>query len=263
MPGPEVTPTPAPGTPDGLLTEVCDALHGELAALAPQMWRTTVGASTIHDLVAHLAVVNAVLVQRLQARDVSPLDHGELTEITQVPQRELSDAPSADVLDAWLRSVEELRAVTSQYDGAVGWIGLTVPASAAVVDRAFETWIHGNDIRNAIGRASLDPSAQHLRVLVELAVQLLPLALAVTGRAYKGTLNLALSGAGGGEWTVPLGGDESAEHAIYLCASARDLCLLMGDRIDPRDFSYSARGGNDAAAIAADVVAVANVFARP
>ena len=121
----------------------------------------------------------------------------------------------------------------------------------------------GNDIRHAIGRASLDPSAQSFRVLSDLAAKLLPMALTVTGREHAACLQLVLSGPGGGEWTLALGPGADDGAQVQLNAAARDLCLLMGDRIDPRDFAYTVRGDEGASAIAEDIVAAAPSFARP
>jgi hypothetical protein len=100
-------------------------------------------------------------------------------------------------------------------------------------------------------------------VLSDLAAQLLPRALVMTGREHSGCLQLVLSGAGGGEWTMALGDGPDHGPQVMLSASARDLCLLMGDRIDPRDFAYTVRGDEGAAEIAADVVHAASAFARP
>jgi uncharacterized protein (TIGR03083 family) len=260
---PEVPPA-APGTAAGLLAEVSDALDADLAVLDDAAWGTTVLFDwSVRDTVAHLAAVHEVLVERLVGRDPSPVEPTMLDAATETCIRESRTRPPADTLAVWRRSVQRLRHGLEVCDTEVSWLGLSVPAATTIVDRAFETWIHGNDIRNALGRASLDPSAQHLRVLCDLAAELVPLALVVTGHPRTGTLHLALSGPGGGEWTVDLGMGVPGHAELTLNAVARELCLLMGDRIDPRDFAYSVRGGEEAAGIAADLVAAANVFARP
>jgi uncharacterized protein (TIGR03083 family) len=263
MPTAEDLLPPSTGTPGGLLTEVCDALHAELAALSDDGWSSPVIFDwTVRDVVAHLAAVNELLVARLRADERAPVDPAQLLDATHAAQRELRDASHDQISDRWCRSVADLQ-TSARHGHLVGWVGLTIPTCSAVVDRAFEAWIHANDIRHAIGRASLDPSAQSFRVLSDLAAQLLPRALVMTGREHSGCLQLVLSGAGGGEWTMALGDGPDHGPQVMLSASARDLCLLMGDRIDPRDFAYTVRGDEGAAEIAADVVHAASAFARP
>lgn len=261
MPEPEATPTPSLGTPGGLLAEVCDALDAELAALDAEGWSTPVlNDRTVRDLVIHLTVINDALVDRLRDADPTPVTRATLLEITDTPRRSLRALSHIETLEAWRRSVAHLQKCVVGVN-TVGWMGLSISTSDVIVERAFETWILANDIRNAIGRASLDPSAQHLRVLCELAVQMLPLALAANGCTHAGNLQVSLGGPGGGEWTIPLGG-EASDSTVLLCAAARDLCLLMGQRIDPLDFAYTARGDEAAATVAHDVVVAAAAFAR-
>jgi uncharacterized protein (TIGR03083 family) len=252
------------GTPAGLLVEVSDALDADLIVLDAEAWQTPVMFDwSVQDVIAHLAAVNELAASRITGRDVTAVDVAEIEAANHRAVQGHRSCTPADTLAAWRASVARLRHGLAACDAEVNWLGLCVPAGTVIVDRAFETWIHANDIRHAIGRASLDPSGQHLRVLCDLAVELLPLALAVTGRAHTGTMHIALSGPGGGEWTVDLGMGRPGTSEVTFQAAARELCLLMGDRIDARDFAYTVRGSDDAATIAADVVASANVFARP
>jgi hypothetical protein len=270
MPIPEVMPTPSPGTPDGLLAEVCDALDGELAALDEEGWSAPVTQGwCVRDIVIHLTALNELLVARVCKGETTPITVDDACAASEVARTVDSTLDSAALLDRWRRSVMTLHEIARGDDRVVGWIRVTLPASIGVVDCAFATWLRGNEIRHAIGRASLDPSAQHLRVLSELAVRLIPAALVADGLARPGVLQLSLSGPGGGEWLVPLadatervdaGGTD--EVALSLCAAARDLFLLMGDRLDPRDFAYVARGDDEAAAIAAQVVDAVDGFRR-
>jgi uncharacterized protein (TIGR03083 family) len=262
MPTAEDLSPPSTGTACGLLAEVCDALEAELVPLSDDGWSAPVIFDwTVREVVVHLAAVNDALVARLVRGQQSPIDPAELDDATATLQRELRGAGYTEVIDRWRESVCGLRA-NARHDQLVGWVGLTIPSCSALVDRAFETWIHANDIRNAIGRASLDPSAQSFRVLSDLAAQLLPLALVVTGHPHSGCLQLTLTGPGGGEWSLPLGAGPEHGPLVSIAASARDLCLLMGDRIDPLDFACTVRGDEGANEVARDLVHSASVFAR-
>jgi uncharacterized protein (TIGR03083 family) len=263
MPTAEDLLPPSTGTPGGLLTEVCDALDAELIALTAESWALPVIFDwTVRDVIAHLVAVNEVLVARLRDDDLTPIDPSELAELDATARRSMSDLTPDLVAERWRTSVTELRAVAGP-EQSVGWVGLTVPACLALVDRAFETWIHANDIRHAINRASLDPSAQSFRVLSDLAAKLLPMAWRAAGHDHAACVQLVLSGPGGGEWTLELGGGGESAVQLQITAAARDLCLLMGDRIDPLDFAYTVRGDDEAAEIAAQLIAAAPAFARP
>jgi uncharacterized protein (TIGR03083 family) len=250
------------GTSDGLLAEVCDALAADLVPLGIDQWSLpAVNGFTVRDVVVHLTAVNDVLAERLRTGECEPIETSQLEHATTAALQRDIGLTHTEVIASWQRSVEHVRKL-SQGVTEVGWVGLTMPAETALADRAFETWLHANDIRRAIGRASLDPSARHLRVLCELAVSLLPVALETAGARRPAMLQVALTGPGGGEWTLELGegGDECG--AAFMSAAARDLCLLMGDRIDPRDFACTVRGDDAAAALVDDLVRCAATFAR-
>ena len=262
MPNPDLTSAPAIGTPDGLLAEVCDALTADLIPLGIDQWSLpAVNGLSVRDVVVHLIAVNDVLAERLRLGELQPVDPSTLEAATEAACQRDANLTHTELIASFQRSVDHIRKL-AQGVRDVGWVGLTMPAETAIVDRAFETWLHANDIRNAIGRASLDPSAQNLRVLCELAVSLLPLALAISGKCRPASLQVALTGPGGGEWTLDLEGDAPACCTAFMSAAARDLCLLMGDRIDPRDFACTVRGDESATALVDDLVHCAATFAR-
>lgn len=262
MLGPEPAIAPAVGTADGLLVEVCDALEAELIPLGIDQWSLPVIAGmTVREVVTHLTAVNDLLADRLHAATVEPIDPAALEVATQAAIKRDAQLTQIEVVASWKRSVDHIRKAAGAVD-QVGWVGVTMPSATALTDRAFETWIHANDIRHAIGRASLDPSAKHLRLLCELAVSLLPSTLTLSGKCRPATLQVSLTGPGGGDWTVEFdrGGNDCC--SAFMSAAARDLCLLMGARIDPRDFACTVRGDDDASMLVDDLVHSAAVLAR-
>ena len=58
------------------------------------------------------------------------------------------------------------------------------PLRAALVQRAFETWVHLEDVRSH----AVTPSPEQVRRIVSLAVNLMPAALAAQGLRGPGTL---------------------------------------------------------------------------
>ena len=94
-------------------------------------------------------------------------------------------------------------------------------------------------------------------------MQLLPAALQLGGKCRAATLQISLTGPGGGDWTLDLdGGAGESCCTAFMSAAARDLCLLMGDRIDPRDFACTVRGDEAASALVEDLLRCASAFAR-
>ena len=73
--------------------------------------------------------------------------------------------------------------------------------------RAFETWVHANDLRRVAGLAERAPDERHLALMTDLAGRSLGLSLALAAAAAAGPdRQLVLTGAGGGEWLVDMGG---------------------------------------------------------
>ena len=261
---PATLPAAAPGSAAGLLVEVSDALDADLATLDEPLWLTPVIFDwSVQDTVAHLSAVHEVLCARLNGTDVGAVTSDELDAATNrlltISRREAPEVTR----ERFRAAVCRLRHGLEVCDTEINWLGLVAPAETIIVDRAFETWVHANDIRRATNRASLDPSGEHLKVLCDLAIELLPMALIVSGYHHDAVVAVNLSGPGGGSWVMPLGIGAASGREFTFNASARELCLLMGNRIDPADFAFTVRGPYvDAAAIARDLVDTAPVFAR-
>jgi uncharacterized protein (TIGR03083 family) len=79
------------------------------------------------------------------------------------------------------------------------------PLREALIQRAFETWIHNDDIRAAVNLPTRPPSGEHLARIVGFALALLPGAMDAAGRGHPdAAVRLQLTGPGGAEHTVPL-----------------------------------------------------------
>ncbi len=246
---------PEPGSVEALLVEVCDALDADLDTLTPADWALPVGGGrTVQEAIAHLtAVHDRAIVAMIEATGLEsrpsppPAGGGEPIDRTRA---------------AWRASVARLRPLARCDRRRIPWRGYHPTPTQVVLDRAFDTWLHANDIRRATNRASLDPSGEHFKLLCNLAIEALPWCLAASGEAHDARITVNLSGAGGGAWTVALGRGCSSGEESTLAASARDLCLLVGDRIDPMDFACTVRGSDAAVAAARALVESAPYFAR-
>ena len=117
------------------------------------------------------------------------------------------------------------------------------PLRDAVVQRAFETWTHLDDVVLVVGRPVPGPPPDHVRHVVDFAVALLPEALAAAdGDATDGTVRLALTGDSGGEWTFPLCPGGTGPEVLTLTADAVDFCRLAANRCRPAELVHRADG---------------------
>ena len=119
-----------------------------------------------------------------------------------------------------------------------------VRPSPALVQRGFETWIHADDIRTAMGRSTEPPPPDQLKLIAGLGASLLPRALRAAGRSHPGhTARLILTGTASGEWSIPLDPETTpGPPAITVRADTEGFCRLLANRHDPRTFPHQAEG---------------------
>src|SRR5262249_18557503 len=138
-------------------------------------------------------------------------------------------------------------------------------AGNASLARAFETWIHADDIRGALGRQPRPPAPEHLAPLADLHVRLLPTALAISGRARPGrSASVRLTGPGGSTWHIPMTPDEpmgpgkpTGPPDVTLTADILAYSHAAGSRRDPATVPQSVTGDP---ALAEDLLAALNAF---
>ncbi|MCW2874945.1 maleylpyruvate isomerase N-terminal domain-containing protein [Actinacidiphila oryziradicis] len=147
----------------------------------------------------------------------------------------------------------------------VDYADFVLPMRDALVDRAFECWIHAQDIANALDYPEYGPpSARHLNKMVDLAARMLPSALAARRRAgltsspvrlvAAGTpgrsLHLHIEGNGGGHWDISLdspGALASRDNAIASIAlDSVDFCHLAAGHIEPERVAVGQEGDTSA-----------------
>lgn len=124
----------------------------------------------------------------------------------------------------------------------------------ALVQRTFETWTHADDIRAALQRPRAVPPGEHVHLIAEFGLALLPRAMASPRR--DAVVTVALTGPGGGSWSVPLSPTPS-HPGVLISADAVDFCRLMAGRLASGAFPYAAEGDP---ALARDVVLAASTL---
>ena len=181
-----------------------------------------------------------------------------------VPGPPPSDAgPAAEALTAATADLDELLAglTDEQWRTPVihGWdvsellrhLAAAGPGPAAGPDvalrQAFETWIHADDLRAALGRPPSPPAPDHLHGVLAMGMRLLPPAVRALGVERPGrAVALRLEGPGGGTWRVPHAG--AGPPSATVTAQATEFFYLMGNRRDPATVATTVTGDRALAA---------------
>ena len=239
------------------LLDVIDALP------AVMLSATTANGLSVRDLVVHCGAQESLLAQ-LHGNPTIP----ELT-VTDIDARtrELIAHFAAESLDdvvAFLRRTIDVNrnwaANPLNRDTLVPWLGAELSRHDALVIRAFESWIHADDLRRARGLPTVAPSPAHLALMSDLSGRTTGFGLLMTGRSRPGrTARLVLTGEGGGEWLVAMGGGEpNAVPDVTVTAHVVDWCRRVGERIAPDALTCRIDGDH---ALAADLIEAASAFA--
>ncbi|MFJ8633212.1 maleylpyruvate isomerase family mycothiol-dependent enzyme [Streptomyces sp. NPDC093568] len=232
-----------------------------LKALLPELagrWATPV----VHDwdahaTVAHLLAADEHLAARLgidarvppsRITRGTPWEDAWNRRTADVIAHEHGRTPEETVAD-WAAQAGRLLAAPEARDRelaarAVTLMGMRLPVADHFLVRAFETWIHTDDLGRALGLPVPPPPQEHLWQLVRLAVRVLGLAL---GSSAPPVL---FSVTGGEEWVLG-SGDEPVRAELTL--EPVDFCLLVGGRYAPEAVPRGATG---------DAAAVRNVLER-
>ena len=228
--------------------------------LAGDWFRHDLSSWTARELVAHLSAGHDLLAARL-AGAASP---AELLDVIDAAAAHAVDAEPDALLADWRRATEALLVAARRPLGlTVAWLGSDVTPTMAVLERAFETWIHANDLRRVCGRPERHPNADNLHRLCDLAVTLLPVTLQAAGHQREGSLRVVLEGPGGGHWTMPLTpGGEPGPLLGTLVAESIDVCALMGDRLHPDRFEYRLEGPAELKTIVGELANSAGLLAH-
>ena len=202
-------------------------LDAALTDMSPAGWRRADSRhGDVRGVLGHLAGNDALLAAELG--------------LPAVPMPATGDGPAMRV--AWRTQAGAMLAGVAEADP-----GRTVrlagrgrrpvrTLSDALVQRAFETWTHRDDI--GATRTIAPPEQVHR--IVELAVALLPGALRVSDPAHADRAwRLVLHGSGGGDWTVPAG---AARVEVTIGADAVDFTRLAANRRSPRALPHTVAG---------------------
>jgi len=246
-------------SPVEAFSRAADAFYGMLRVLRDDEWATpALRDLDVQGLVGHLTGVEED-VQRCLAGDpdVAAASHVESTQ--PAAARQAGRTP-AQTRTEWRLAVDrtiELVAMAGDQGAVVAVYGMQLPVDTLLVVRAFELWVHENDIRKAVALPPSVPDASTLRLMTELAVSLLPEAAARTGLTQPASVHLVLTGPGGGTWDIQIGQDPPAT-ATGIVTDAVSFCRLAANRVTPASLDAHITGDPArAAAILAAAAALA------
>nr|WP_307787446.1 zf-HC2 domain-containing protein [Streptomyces musisoli] len=176
--------------------------------------------------------------------------------------------PLRSVRGPWREQSHGLVRTVSFTGGHAG--GLTVPYGDfslplhdAMLDRAFECWVHAEDIAEAVDYPYPPPAPRHLNRMIDLAARLLPTVLAGRRRAGLSepgrrtphlvpagapgrSLRLEIEGAAGGEWLIPLDSPAAVGSAdlevAHVALDGVEFCRLAAGHVSPEDAAVGQGG---------------------
>ena len=248
-------------SPAEAFSRAAEALYRTLSALESAAWsRPAIRDLDVQGLVGHLTGVEDDVCRCLAGdRAVSLTGHVESTQAAAARQ---AGRDPAQTLAEWRDAVSRTLALVAArgHDGldtSVALHGMQLPLRALLVVRAFELWVHENDIRQAAGLplAVPDPSVRSL--MTRLAATLLPGAAVRAVVPGPGRLHLVLTGPGGGTWDLEWDPERDPEAAstarpgpagVSIVADAVGFCRLVSDRMTPAELTPYITGDRDQAA---------------
>jgi uncharacterized protein (TIGR03083 family) len=216
---------------------------------------------TAHDLVVHMAAQESLLAQNLGTPTIDDLREEDIVLRTEALLPRFAGRPLDGAVALWRDSVEANRAwAVANPDRTAVWRGLGLTRDDTLLVRAFEAWVHTEDLQRACGRPGTPPDTPHLALMSGLASRILPIALAMADRTHDGrTARLVLTGPGGGSWLVPLGaGDADPVPDVTVTADVVDWCRFVGARVAAEELRVAVDGDE---ALGRDLVAAAPALA--
>jgi uncharacterized protein (TIGR03083 family) len=259
---------PVPDVPEisgaEALGRAADALYQLLCALSDDDWKTpALRGLDVQGLVGHLTGVEHDTHRALAGDpDVADAEHVESTQGSAVRQAGRSPAQTRH---EWRRAADHTLELVRAADGdpAAGGCtdriavhGIRLPLGDLLVVRAFELWVHDNDIRRAVGLPPSVPDPPVLRLMSDLAARMLPYAAARMGLRPV-DVHLVLTGPGGGTWDVAIGqgtdgqgasGQEAvSQESLAIVTDAVGFCRLAANRVTPAELGPHITGDENRA----------------
>ncbi|MEV6169276.1 zf-HC2 domain-containing protein [Streptomyces sp. NPDC051954] len=260
---------------DALLQDIGDAeWHAPVRLRWFEADEVTSRRTTVAGVIAHLLTVDGIVALALGLDD--PLGDTPAVAPTPAGRTEAYWAashfpPTRSVRGPWREQSHDLVRTVSFTGSSSGSLPVPygpfeLPLRDAMLDRAFECWVHAEDIAEAVDYPYEPPAPRHLHHMIDLAARMLPAALA--GRRQSGltspgrgrhlvtageagrSLRLEIEGLGGGEWLIPLDSPAavgSAEREVaHVALDGVEFCRLAAGHVSPTEAAAGQVGDRDA-----------------
>jgi uncharacterized protein (TIGR03084 family) len=241
-----------------------DAEHQDLdrivAPLDAAAWDTPTPAEpwAIRDQIGHLAYFDREAVRAITQPEAFTAG---LTEIVADPDgwmtRSLAEGRALappDLLALWRERRTALQAAADGLDpkARIPWYGPPMGALSFLSARLMETWIHGQDVADAL-TIERTPTAR-LRHIAHIAVRARAFNYAQHGKPLpEGEVRVELEAPGGETW--PWGSEDAPDR---VSGDAEEFCLVTTQRRHIADTDLRVEG-----ALATEWMAIAQTFAGP
>ncbi|MFH9673444.1 maleylpyruvate isomerase N-terminal domain-containing protein [Streptomyces sp. NPDC017405] len=219
--------------------------------------------TTVAGVIAHLLSVDGLVAVALGLADplAEPAGAPGPAGRTEACWRAAPRPPARSVRELWREQSHGLVRTVSFTGGHAGGLPVSygdfaLPLHDAMLDRAFECWVHAEDIAQAVHYPYDPPAPRHLHRMIDLAARMLPTALAERRRAGLSepgrqtphlvpagapgrSLRLEIEGEAGGEWLIPLDSPAavgSAEFEVaHVALDGVEFCRLAAGHVAPED----------------------------
>ncbi|MET8680067.1 zf-HC2 domain-containing protein [Streptomyces sp. NPDC004647] len=229
--------------------------------------------ATVAGVLGHLMTVDGMVAAALGLPD--PL--GDLTSSgassptsrTEAYWRAQMPEPAGSIREPWRDQDRTLiRTVSFAGRGAaeleVPYGDFSLPLRDSFLDRAFECWVHAGDIAEAVDYPYEPPASGHLNLMIDLAVRMLPAALAgrrrtglagparrlVAAGAPGRTLHLEVEGSAGGDWYIALDSPAAVpspdEAVAHVALDGLEFCQLAAGHVPPEEAAAGQEGDREA-----------------
>lgn len=226
--------------------------------------------TTVAGVIGHLLTVDGLVAMALGLDDPlgpnAPISPTERTERFWRAESQLATdevhGPWRDQSHALVRTVSFAGRGVSELSVSYGEFSL--PLRDSLLDRAFECWLHADDIAGAVAYPYAPPRGSHLRQMIDLAARQLPAVLAnrrrhglaspakhlVAAGSPGRSLHLEVEGAGGGDWYIALDSPAavgSPDHSVAQVAlDGVEFCKLVAGHVSPKEAAAGQDGDREA-----------------